>query len=251
MTSTPDASGASRPSRPGRTRAATVLLTVGALVAVAVPATWWATRQPQSQGESLSSPPPSPAIPMGSATPTTSPTADVTPGGPAPTGALDGATRAASPTRAAAPDAPRRLILPRQKVNAPVDPVGVDDQGLMELPEDVDRVGWYRYGPAPGSDRGSAVIAGHVDSAEQGLGALAALSSVRTGDVIQVQLRSSTTLSYRVVGITRLRKQVLPTREIFAREGAPRLTVVTCGGPFDRARRSYRDNLVIRAEPLP
>ena len=39
----------------------------------------------------------------------------------------------------------------------------------MDLPEDVDRVGWYRFGPAPGAD-GSAVLAGHVDDAEQGLG---------------------------------------------------------------------------------
>lgn len=29
----------------------------------------------------------------------------------------------------------------------------------------------------------------------------------------------------------------------------PRLTMVTCGGPFDEDRRSYRDNVVVYAMP--
>jgi hypothetical protein len=35
----------------------------------------------------------------------------------------------------------------------------------------------------------------------------------------------------------------------FARGGAPRLTLITCTGPFDRRTDGYRDNLVVTAVP--
>ena len=36
---------------------------------------------------------------------------------------------------------------------------------------------------------------------------------------------------------------------VFARDGDSRLVLVTCGGRFDPARRSYDDNIVVRAVP--
>ena len=42
----------------------------------------------------------------------------------------------------------------------------------MAIPREVRQVGWYRYGPAPGDPAGAAVIAGHVDTEQQGAGAL-------------------------------------------------------------------------------
>ena len=57
--------------------------------------------------------------------------------------------------------------------------------------------------------------------------------------------------SVRVVARELLEKQVLPLDRLFAREGPPRLTLITCGGPFLPEYRSYRDNLVVVAEPAP
>lgn len=39
-------------------------------------------------------------------------------------------------------------------------------------------------------------------------------------------------------------------RSLFTRTGPPRLAVISCGGTFDRAKRSYRDNVVVIAEPV-
>lgn len=61
------------------------------------------------------------------------------------------------------------------------------DDGLMDIPDDGDRAGWYRYGPAPGSGAGSVVIAGHVDTKE-GFGAMAALREVPLGSVVEVEM---------------------------------------------------------------
>jgi hypothetical protein len=44
---------------------------------------------------------------------------------------------------------------------------------------------------------------------------------------------------------------VLPLDRLFARDGPPRLTLITCGGPFLPEFGSYRDNVVVVAELLP
>ena len=54
-----------------------------------------------------------------------------------------------------------------------VDPVGVRDDGEMEIPEDADRAGWYQFGPAPADPAGATVIAAHVDSVQTGIGQFA------------------------------------------------------------------------------
>ncbi len=46
-------------------------------------------------------------------------------------------------------------------------------------------------------------------------------------------------------------KDELPTQELFRVTGTPTLTLITCGGSFDRSVRHYEDNIVVRAVPLP
>lgn len=252
------ASGALRSSRPERTRRRTsgvVLVVAGVVLTIGAPVAWWQSRPSTSSGAPLvqaatlepspaASPSPASPSPASPSPASTSPASTF----PASTSPVSRAARAAGAARV---QPPRRLLLPRLRVSAPVDPVGVDRNGLMALPEDVNRVGWYRFGPAPGAATGSAVVAGHVDDQEQGLGVLARLRDVRLGDAVVVEQRDGAQVRYRVTGITRLRKQALPTATVFARTGPPRLTLVTCAGPFDRERRSYRDNLVVTAEPVP
>jgi sortase (surface protein transpeptidase) len=94
------------------------------------------------------------------------------------------------------------------------------------------------------------VLAGHVDSARQGKGALFDLRSVDVGARIDLVTETGRTVSYRVTGREIIVKRRLPTERLFDRDGAPRLVLITCGGPFDRATSSYRDNLVVAADPV-
>jgi sortase (surface protein transpeptidase) len=146
--------------------------------------------------------------------------------------------------------APVALTIPAIDVTAAVDPVGARDDGSMVIPKEVDRVGWYRFGSAPGAGSGAAVLAGHVDSKVQGAGALFRLREVGVGDRVDVRRADGSTVAYRVVGKETLVKKRLPTERLFARDGAPRLVLITCGGPFIRELSSYRDNLVVVAEPV-
>jgi sortase (surface protein transpeptidase) len=168
-------------------------------------------------------------------------------GGP---GALPEVTaRPASPDDQEQRPPPVRLAVPALGVDTLVDPVGVEPDGQMTIPAEVDRVGWYRFGPAPGDD-GSAVLAGHVDDREQGLGAMAPLRDAEVGHEVAVTDAAGTTTRWRVVSRELIEKQVLPLDRLFAREGPPRLTLITCGGPFLEEFGSYRDNVVVVAEPL-
>jgi LPXTG-site transpeptidase (sortase) family protein len=163
-------------------------------------------------------------------------------------------TSAAGPTSAAPPTdrlaAPARVRLADIDVDAVVVPVGVDARGEMEVPEKVDTVGWYRFGPGPGSGAGSAVLSGHVDDRVQGRGAFYSLTDLDEGDPVRVELVDGTALDYRVSRVERIDKSVLPVDRLFARDGAPHLTLVTCGGEFDYATRNYRDNVVVTAVPV-
>jgi hypothetical protein len=53
-----------------------------------------------------------------------------------------------------------------------------------------------------------------------------------------------------VVSRELIQKQVLPLDRLFARDGPATLTLITCGGPFLPEFSSYRDNVVVVAEPL-
>ncbi|SEG83962.1 Sortase family protein [Thermomonospora echinospora] len=148
------------------------------------------------------------------------------------------------------PAVPVALSAPSIMLRAAVVPVGVDETGAMALPDDVSYVGWYQYGPRPGSAGGSAVLAGHVDSRERGTGPLASLHRVSPGDRLTVRLADGREVGYRVVSREVIERSAMPLNVFFARDGLPRLTVITCGGPFDAALGHYRDNIVITAVPV-
>lgn len=142
---------------------------------------------------------------------------------------------------------PVRLAIPALGVDAPIVPVGVEPHGGMEVPQDVRTAGWYRFGPLPGA-RGSAMVIGHVDSRVQGPGIFFGLSRLELGEKIGVQLADGPTQYFVAVARRLIEKDELPL-DLFARDGPPRLTLVTCGGGFDETSRSYSHNVVVYAVP--
>ena len=150
---------------------------------------------------------------------------------------------------AAAAVPPARLRIPAIGVDARVDPVAVDpNTDEFAVPPSVDRVGWYRYGPGLEATAGSVVIAGHVDAAKQGAGAFFRLRDLKPGDRVEVTGPDGNPRQFTVVAREIFDKTRIPLERYFARDGALRVTLITCGGPFDRATGHYRDNVVVTAE---
>ena len=145
---------------------------------------------------------------------------------------------------------PTRLELPRQGVQAAILPVGVTRLRGLDLPPDPDTIGWWAGGAAPGQGAGSAVLAGHIDAAGYGTGALAALLDVGIGDPVEVTNTAGRVLHYQVTARVSYPKAALPVA-LFRTDGPPALTLVICGGPFDWATHHYHDNIVVSAAPIP
>lgn len=146
---------------------------------------------------------------------------------------------------------PVSLAVPALGITVPVDPVGVQPDGQMEIPPLVERAGWYRFGSSPGDPDGTAVIAAHVDSvASAGLGPFARLPDAEVGDVVEVTLADGSTRRYAVTAVDRLAKPEVAWSDVFVRDGLPRLVLVTCGGRFQRDVGHYSDNVLVTAEPV-
>ena len=144
---------------------------------------------------------------------------------------------------------PVRIQIPSVSIDIEIVPVGVEANGFMEIPENVTIAGWYRYGPAPSSDKGSTVITAHVDALVQGLGPFAALSSLPENAEIIVTTDTGVEHRYILESVQNFEKEQLPLDQVFDRSGAPRLVLVTCGGQFDKKSRTYSDNVVAIAYP--
>ena len=224
-----------------------VLVVIGTALLLATPLVWLLSRPPADVGIL---PAPSPTGGTREPAPIAPPT-----GGPA-----AAATSIAAPsvvTRSGrladrprpATAEPERIRIAALSLDAPVTPVGVETSGALEVPSEVSTVGWYRHGPAPG-ERGSAVLAGHVDSRTQGRGAFFELARLAPGDRIEIAGPDGTQV-FAVVARRRYPKTEVPLGDLFTREGPPRLVLITCGGDFDRVTGHYADNVVVYALPVP
>jgi len=111
----------------------------------------------------------------------------------------------------------------------------------------VHTLGWWSGGPSPGAAGGTSVLDGHVDSARQGLGALAVVGHLNLGDIMIVDSEQGEH-RYVIVAQRTYHKDALPS-DIFATTGHSRLALITCDGPFSSATSHYDDNIVTYAVP--
>ena len=137
------------------------------------------------------------------------------------------------------PGGARAEVLPAQTVD-----------GELEVPEQVQHVGWWDGSSYAGDPFGSTVIAGHVDSATEGLGFFARLLKVKVGDGVTLQ-GDGHRARYRVVSVQVIAKGALSSdSRAFDQTGDHRLVLITCTGDYHPDRGGYDSNLVVTAVPV-
>ncbi|MFD0315234.1 class F sortase [Streptomyces flavalbus] len=153
---------------------------------------------------------------------------------------------AAEPLTAALP---QRLDIPYLNVSAPVVARGLDQRGAIDPPpyDQPGTVGWYAAGVRPGA-AGTALMVGHVDT-ETRPAVFYKLSALEPGERVRVVRDDGKVAEFTIEDV-----QVLPRDRFDARQaygpretGRAELRLVTCGGTFDRASRSYTANVVVSA----
>jgi len=141
--------------------------------------------------------------------------------------------------------APVRVRIPSIDVDSPLASLGVDGAGALIPPADVATAGWFAGGPVPG-EVGPSVIAAHVDS-YQGPAVFFRLRELAAGDAILVDRADGTTARFTVSRTDRFPKDAFPSDDVYGPTPRAELRLITCGGEFDRSRRSYVDNVVVYA----
>jgi hypothetical protein len=140
---------------------------------------------------------------------------------------------------------PVRVEIPSVGIASNLERLGLASDGAIQTPEDWDSAGWYRGGPRPGQ-HGAAVILGHVDSTT-GPAVFYRLRQLQAGDRITVDRADGTAAVFEVERVEQHGKTRFPTDDVYYPTPEPTLRLVTCGGDFDTAARSYTDNVVVFA----
>lgn len=143
---------------------------------------------------------------------------------------------------------PQRLRIPSIGVDTGVIDLGLQPDGTMDVPADGSTAGWYTHSPTPG-ELGPAVLAAHVDW-KGDRGVFYDLRRSRPGDPVEVERADGSTARFAVRRVERYPKDAFPTAEVYGDVDSAQLRLITCGGEFDAAANSYRDNIVVFAELL-
>jgi len=163
---------------------------------------------------------------------------------PVPTGPIE-----AAPTEGAASVAePATLVIPSIGVSASIVHLGLTSSGALQVPPTTTVAGWYTGSPRPGSI-GSAIIAGHIDSAA-GPGIFFRLSQLERGARVYVRRADGTLAVFEVTEVQMFAKDAFPTTAVYGAVPDPELRLITCGGTFDYSTRSYLSNTVVFAKEV-
>jgi hypothetical protein len=143
---------------------------------------------------------------------------------------------------------PVRVRIPAVGVDTALVRLGKAGDGSIEVPAQFDVAGWFAEGPRPG-EPGPAVVLGHVDS-RTGPAVFYPVATLPKDTRILVDRADGTTVAFRVTGTQRVPKIAFPTDLVYGPTLEPSLRLVTCGGSFDSAAGSYRDNVIVYADPV-
>ena len=93
------------------------------------------------------------------------------------------------------------------------------------------------------------MLAGHVDWAGAP-GVFSRLARTAVGDLVVVTDEQGRATTFRVSAVGHYPKTAFPTAAVYGDVDHPALRLITCGGAFDRAARSYVDDVVVFADEI-
>lgn len=139
---------------------------------------------------------------------------------------------------------PVTLRIPRLDIDTDIQQTGVNAKGDMGVPTNYSDVAWYKHGTIPGQ-RGSAVIDGHVDNGLGLAGVFKNLGKLTRGDDIYVVTKTGRELHFVVEEVVAYPYKLVPLERLFSRTDDARLNLITCGGNWIKAEKTYDERVVV------
>ncbi|WP_054046091.1 class F sortase [Alloactinosynnema sp. L-07] len=173
-------------------------------------------------------------------------------GAPAPPSPAGTVTSSASAEQVVAEETdrvaePASIEIPKIGAVSTVVSLGLNPDETVQVPpvEQPMQAGWYQHGPRPG-EIGPAVVLGHVDGGGKP-GIFHRLRELAPGDEVVVTRQDGGVAVFVVRLVERVAKTEFPTEKVYGETDAAELRLITCGGSFDPAAKSYRDNVIVYA----
>ncbi len=139
---------------------------------------------------------------------------------------------------------PVRLEIPRINVDTAIEYVGLTSDGAMDIPKNQNDVAWFNLGPRPG-EKGSSVIAVHLDRGNGMPAVFDNLYKLRQGDKLYVEDDKGVIISF-VVRASRRYDPKADASDVFgSNDGKPHLNLITCEGVWNKVSKSYSERLVV------
>lgn len=162
---------------------------------------------------------------------------------------VTGPTLSTAPTPGHVPASTKspRLYAPEVGIDAPVVPIPLKENGVLDPPEAVTAVGWWDGSADAGAGEGQTVMTGHT--VRGGGGVMDDLEELEEGDLVHVTDRDGR-VDYQVTDVVTWTKAELAARavEAFGQDRHHgRLVLATCE---DWEGGDYTSNVVAFAEPL-
>ena len=140
-------------------------------------------------------------------------------------------------------DKSNHLRIEKISVDAKIVEVGLTKAGNMGVPGNSYDVGLYSKGAKPGA-QGTAVLAGHLDSATGQPGVFAKLKQLSAGDVIKIISPEGKENSFNVTRTKLYGANDRPS-EVFSSTSGSHLNLITCTGQWDKDNKQYDSRLVV------
>ena len=142
------------------------------------------------------------------------------------------------------PGLPVRLRIPKIKVDANFENVGLTAQGAVDVPKDFTNVAWYNLSSIPG-EKGSAVITGHYGRKNGRSSVFDNLHKLRVGDELSVEDEKGKSISFKVREIRRYTQDSSALDVFNQKDEGSHLNLITCEGTWEKELKSYSSRLVI------
>lgn len=164
------------------------------------------------------------------------------------TGSHGGTWTAPTPLPETGPEAPVYVFFPQYDIACPVDPVGYNWRGQMDVIRAYNRAGWLITSGTPVTG-GNILIAGHNRYSGK-LGYFSVVKDkLKIGDQVIIQMKSGDYAYYIVESIDRWRYDAVPDY-IMRLDSDPRLTLITCYGDYSSAIGSSIHRVIAVCRPV-
>jgi hypothetical protein len=147
------------------------------------------------------------------------------------------------PAQHLSPAIPTRIRIASVDINTALQPVGLSNDGSLQVPSDPYMAGWYQNSPTPG-EIGPTVIDGHVDQVG-GIAIFWRLRYLQPGATIEIDRADGSTAHFLVDSLRQFPQNAFPTQQVYGDIDYAGLRLITCGGSFDTITQHYSDNTVV------